>query len=36
MGWSENFVATPKAHDVKFVSYVPDNVLTPLLKAVTH
>jgi sulfopyruvate decarboxylase alpha subunit len=35
MGWSETFIATLKANDVRFVSYVPDNVLTPLLKGVT-
>src|SRR3954470_13857081 len=35
MGWSETFIATLKANDVRFVSYVPDNVLSPLLKGVT-
>lgn len=35
MGWSETFLATLKANDVRFVAYVPDNVLTPLIKGVT-
>ncbi len=35
MGWSETFLATLKENDVRFVAYVPDNVLTPLIKGVT-
>jgi hypothetical protein len=35
MGWSDNFVETLKNNDVRFVTYVPDNVLTPLTKGVT-
>jgi sulfopyruvate decarboxylase alpha subunit len=34
MTWSDTFLATLKANDVRLVSYVPDNVLTPLLKGV--
>jgi hypothetical protein len=32
MGWSETFVQTLKNNDVRFITYVPDNVLTPLIK----
>lgn len=35
MNWSETFLAILKDNDVRLVSYVPDNVLTPLLKGVT-
>jgi len=34
MGWSETFLATLKDNDVRLVTYVPDNVLTPLIKGV--
>src|SRR5260370_41648487 len=32
MTWSETFLAALKDNDVRLISYVPDNVLTPLLK----
>jgi sulfopyruvate decarboxylase alpha subunit len=32
MSWSEVFLNTLKDNDVRLVTYVPDNVLTPLLK----
>jgi sulfopyruvate decarboxylase TPP-binding subunit len=35
MSWSETFLDAFKKNDVRFVSYVPDNVLTPLIKSVT-
>ena len=35
MTWSETFLAVLKDNDVRLVTYVPDNVLTPLLKGVT-
>src|SRR5882757_5976750 len=35
MAWSETFLQVLKDNDVRFVSYVPDNVLTPLIKGVT-
>ena len=35
MGWSETFLQTLKNNDVRFITYVPDNVLTPLVKGVT-
>lgn len=35
MGWSKAFVQTLKNNDVRFITYVPDNVLTPLIKGVT-
>ena len=35
MGWSETFLETLKNNDVRFIAYVPDNVLTPLIKGVT-
>jgi sulfopyruvate decarboxylase alpha subunit len=35
MTWSETFLSSLKDNDVRLVSYVPDNVLTPLIKGVT-
>jgi sulfopyruvate decarboxylase alpha subunit len=35
MTWSETFLAVLKDNDIRLVSYVPDNVLTPLIKGVT-
>src|SRR5882757_5560294 len=35
MAWSETFLRVLKDNDVRFISYVPDNVLTPLIKGVT-
>ncbi|MPZ37371.1 MAG: decarboxylase [Rhizobiales bacterium] len=35
MPWSETFLDVFKKNDVRFISYVPDNVLTPLIKGVT-
>src|SRR5438132_7498753 len=35
MSWSEIFLQTLKDNDVRLVTYVPDNVLTPLIKGVT-
>jgi sulfopyruvate decarboxylase TPP-binding subunit len=35
MSWSDTLLAILKDNDVRLVSYVPDNVLTPLLKGVT-
>jgi sulfopyruvate decarboxylase TPP-binding subunit len=35
MTWTETFLDVYKKNDVRFVSYVPDNVLTPLIKSVT-
>lgn len=35
MGWADTFVQTLKNNDVRFITYVPDNVLTPLIKGVT-
>jgi sulfopyruvate decarboxylase TPP-binding subunit len=32
MTWSDTFLAALKDSDVRLISYVPDNVLTPLLK----
>ena len=32
--WHEIVIATLKAHEVRLVTYVPDNVLTPLIAAV--
>jgi hypothetical protein len=29
MGWSDSFRRTLKENDVRLVTYVPDNVLTP-------
>jgi sulfopyruvate decarboxylase alpha subunit len=34
MTWSETFLSALKDNDIRLVSYVPDNVLTPLLKGV--
>jgi sulfopyruvate decarboxylase TPP-binding subunit len=34
MGWSEVLLDTLKENDVRLVTYVPDNVLTPLIKGV--
>jgi sulfopyruvate decarboxylase TPP-binding subunit len=35
MTWSDPFLGILKDNDVRLVSYVPDNVLTPLIKGVT-
>ena len=35
MSWSDSFLRTLKENDVRLVTYVPDNVLTPLIKGVT-
>jgi sulfopyruvate decarboxylase alpha subunit len=35
MTWSETFLDVFKKNDVRFISYIPDNVLTPLIKGVT-
>jgi sulfopyruvate decarboxylase TPP-binding subunit len=35
MTWSDTILATLKANDVRLAAYVPDNVLTPLIKGVT-
>lgn len=35
MTWSDKFLGILKDNDVRLISYVPDNVLTPLLKGVT-
>jgi hypothetical protein len=35
MGWADGFLQTLKDNDVRLVSYVPDNVLTPLINGVT-
>ena len=34
MAWSDVFLKALKDNDVRLVSYVPDNVLTPLLKGI--
>jgi sulfopyruvate decarboxylase alpha subunit len=34
MSWSETFLAALKDNDVRLVTYVPDNVLTPLITGV--
>jgi hypothetical protein len=34
MTWSDTFLGILKDNDVRLISYVPDNVLTPLLKSV--
>src|SRR3974390_2622455 len=34
MNWSDNFIAALKDNDVRLVTYVPDNVLTPLITGV--
>jgi sulfopyruvate decarboxylase TPP-binding subunit len=31
MSWSDGFLRTLKENDVRLVTYVPDNVLTPLI-----
>jgi sulfopyruvate decarboxylase TPP-binding subunit len=35
MSWSDIFLAALKDNDVRLVTYVPDNVLTPLITGVT-
>jgi sulfopyruvate decarboxylase alpha subunit len=35
MSWSDIFLKVLKDNDVRLVTYVPDNVLTPLIKGVT-
>jgi sulfopyruvate decarboxylase alpha subunit len=35
MSWSDRLLGILKDNDVRLVSYVPDNVLTPLIKGVT-
>ena len=35
MSWSESFLTILKDNNVRLVSYVPDNVLTPLLNGVS-
>lgn len=35
MSWADTFLRTLKANDVRPVTYVPDNVLTPLIRGVT-
>src|SRR3954454_23989568 len=35
MAWSDAFLKVLKDNDVRLVTYVPDNVLTPLLNGVT-
>ncbi len=35
MTWSDTFLATLKDNDVRLVTYVPDNVLTPLISGAT-
>jgi sulfopyruvate decarboxylase TPP-binding subunit len=35
MSWAYTFLRTLKANDVRPVTYVPDNVLTPLIRGVT-
>jgi hypothetical protein len=32
MTWSDTFLGILKDNDVRLISYVPDNVLTPLIK----
>ena len=34
MNWSETILAALKENDIRLVTYVPDNVLTPLIKGV--
>src|SRR6266851_749155 len=34
MTWSDTFLAALKDNDVRLIRYVPDNVLTPLIKGV--
>ena len=35
MTWADSFLHTLKENDVRLVTYVPDNVLTPLINGVT-
>jgi sulfopyruvate decarboxylase alpha subunit len=35
MSWADAFIAALKANEVRLVTYVPDNVLTPLIGAAT-
>ena len=35
MAWAETFLKVLKDNDIRLVPYVPDNVLTPLIKGVT-
>ena len=35
MTWSDSFLRTLKENDVRLVTYVPDNVLTPLISGAT-
>ena len=35
MSWSETFLGILKHNDVRLIGYVPDNVLTPLIKGAT-
>jgi hypothetical protein len=35
MTWSDTFLGLLKDNDVRLISYVPDNVLTPLIKGVS-
>jgi sulfopyruvate decarboxylase TPP-binding subunit len=35
MTWSDIVLATLKENEVRFVTYVPDNILTPLIRGVT-
>jgi sulfopyruvate decarboxylase alpha subunit len=35
MTWSDTFLDAFKKNDVRFISYVPDNVITPLIKGIT-
>ena len=35
MTWSDTFLGILKDNDVRLITYVPDNVLTPLIKGVT-
>ena len=34
MSWSETFLKLLEDNDVRFITYVPDNVLTPLIAGV--
>jgi hypothetical protein len=34
MSWSDTFLALLKDNDIRLIGYVPDNVLTPLIKGV--
>src|SRR5450756_2877823 len=34
MAWHETVLATLKSNDVKLVTYVPDKVFTPLIRAI--